>query len=141
MKSWRRVRAITARAACIAAALALAGCAAFEDKPATGMYDLRGWNNWYGDIDGEVGHRTYVPGPTARCLPSHTWNSSYRIQSGSLPPGMDIDNAFNIVGIPTERGHWIVTLELYDVNCEGGSYQGLTQELRFHITGSGRVVQ
>jgi hypothetical protein len=106
-----------------------------------GMYSLTGWNAWNADINGEVGHRLYVNGPTANCKPSGNWNANYRLNSGSLPPGMSIDNGMNIVGIPAERGHWILTLELYNVECGGNYYKGLTQELRFHITGSGRVIR
>lgn len=123
------------------------GCAGLEDQPEgqvqqPGLYALTGWNSGIGDINGEVGHRMDVNGPTANAVPGGHWKSSYRIISGSLPPGLEIDNAHDhIVGIPERRGHWVVVLELYDVSTDDNSYQGFTQELRFHITGSGTVVE
>jgi hypothetical protein len=56
-----------------------------------------------------------------------------------LPPGLSFSSAYYITGIPTERGHWIVTVELYDLSANGRTYNGFQQQLRFHITGSGRV--
>ena len=124
------------------------GCAGVAAPPraaaeAPGMYNLTGWNGWVGDINGEVGHRLFVDGPRARMVPPpNDWSASYRIVSGSLPPGVHFaKTAKAIEGIPEKRGHWVVVLELYDVSSRGQSYKGLTQELRFHITGTGAVVQ
>lgn len=129
-------------------ATAIAGCGAgtkrspAQKQQAPGLYSLTGWNYVRHDTDikGEVGHRLYVKGPTANCRPGN-WSGATRILSGQLPPGMRFVSGDNIEGVPTDRGHWIVKVELHNVRCEGGSYRGLTQELRFHITGSGRVVQ
>lgn len=112
-----------------------------ETERSPGMYNLTGWNGWTADINGEVGHRLYVPGPKALCHPSRNWTGDTRIVTGRLPPGMSFIAGDNIEGVPTERGHWIVTLEMSNVTCQGNTYRGITQELRFHITGSGRVVQ
>jgi len=111
---------------------------------APGLYSLTGWNgqSWGQDINGEVGHPMFVNGPTADCQPSGNWTANSRILSGTLPPGVTLNHApSTITGLPTERGHWIVKMELYDVQCGGQGYEGLTQELRFHISGSGKVVQ
>ena len=122
--------------------IGLAGCGSMGDVPdPPGLYGLTGWNYWTADINGEVGHRLFVQGPTARCEPSRKWDTQYRVLSGKLPPGMDILNSLDIVGIPEDRGHWIVRLQIYDVECGGNYYQGFDQELRFHITGSGRVTR
>lgn len=124
----------------------LVGCATssivWAKEP--GLYNFTGWNDatWGIDINGEVGYPVYVGNPKAECYPSGKWTLNTRVASGSLPPGLTLGSApFSITGIPTERGHWIVKLETYDVRCEGGSYKGFEQELRFHITGSGKVVQ
>ena len=93
------------------------------------------------DIDGEVGHPLYVNGPQALCEPSRKWTLSVKIEKGELPPGMAFDEHFGITGIPTERGHWIVTIRAYDFVCEGTTYMGFTQQVRFHITGSGKVIE
>lgn len=124
-------------------------------SPPTGMSGLTGWNGsgiWFDsenhiyrgsiDINGEVGHPLYVGSCRATCEPGGQWTANHRILSGSLPPGMDFNtNNSGIEGIPTERGHWIVQLELYDITCNGSTYAGIKQELRFHISGTGRVIQ
>jgi hypothetical protein len=120
-----------------------------------GLYDLTGWGGnsvSYDsqrradvaalDINGEVGHPIYQSGPVARCVPGPNWSNSQRIVSGSLPPGVDFEVSTKAIqGIPTERGHWIVKVELYAIRCNyDTSIVGFTQELRFHITGTGKVV-
>jgi hypothetical protein len=51
----------------VASAGFLLACASSggEQERAPGMYGLTGWNGWTSDINGEVGHRLYVSGPTA----------------------------------------------------------------------------
>jgi hypothetical protein len=112
-------------------------------KLAPGLYRLNGWNGTRSDIDveGEVGHQLYVSAPTADCEPSNNWSSNTSVSSGSLPPGLSMDEHGLISGIPTDRGHWIVEMQDSDVECGGQSFEGYTQQLRFHITGSGKVVE
>ena len=107
-----------------------------------GLYGLNGWNNTKSDTDinGEVGHPLAVDYPRADCVPSGHWSFDQRV-SGTFPPGMSLDSSTGgISGLPTERGHWIVKMELYNLLCGGSSYEGFTQTLRFHISGSGKVV-
>ena len=97
------------------------------------------------DVNGEVGHPLVVSSPRARCQPGGGWGRVASIISGSLPPGIrfnhtDVDYD-RIEGIPTARGHWIVTLALRNLSCNGVTYPGFQEELRFHITGSGEVHQ
>ncbi len=117
-----------------------------------GLKNLHGWNDTpiYGnsstaegvDIDGEVGHPLSVSGPTANCNDGGRWTSNTDIISGELPPGLSKDGRNGkISGIPTERGHWIVEMENSNIVCDGQGYKGYTQQLRFHIQGSGRVIQ
>ncbi|HEX8925291.1 MAG TPA: hypothetical protein VF786_05835 [Terriglobales bacterium] len=109
-----------------------------------GLYSLSGWQGVRYDVDinGEVGHQLYVSNPTARCEPSRHWSGDAQIVSGALPSGLSMDySTMRISGIPTERGHWIVKMKLSNVQCGGSYYEGFTQELRFHITGTGRVIQ
>lgn len=118
-----------------------------DDPP--GLYGLKGWNYtvcWdecSTDIDGKVGHPLHVEGPRARCKPSSSdFTARTEIISGTLPPGLTMTMSnFHIEGIPTKRGHWIVKIKLYNVKCGDTYYKGFEQELRFHITGSGRVTQ
>lgn len=110
-----------------------------QQKLKPGWYGIStGWNNWNSDIDGQVGYQLYVSAPTGRCEPSRSWSANVSIVSGNLPPGLRFES-HRIIGIPTERGHWIVKLRLYDIQCGGSYYKDFEQELRFHITGSGRV--
>ena len=97
------------------------------------------------DIDGEVGHPVTVGSPTANCQPGGNWTLDIDIASGVLPPGLALSSKSGeygvIKGIPTKRGHWIVEMHAYDFTCEGNSYMGFKQQLRFHIKGTGRVIQ
>jgi len=53
-----------------------------------------------------------------------------------------MQNDGDITGIPTARGHWIVTVSISNIQCNGLIYGTLAfqQQLRFHITGSGEVI-
>lgn len=122
-----------------------------------GIYNVKGWNyapcsffnkNALGnctskDIDGKVGYPLYVEGLRANCVPSGKWKISKKIiTSGTFPPGISFDgNRSAIKGIPEKRGHWIVRLKVEYLYCNDKSFWGLEQELRFHITGSGKVNQ
>jgi len=122
----------------------------------TGFYNITGWNNSHcyfpgkklgsctsRDIDGKVGYQMYVGGLRANCEPGGSWTTSKKIiTSGSLPPGLSFDGWKSIIkGIPQKRGHWIVRLKVEHLYCNDVSYYGVEQELRFHITGSGKVRQ
>jgi hypothetical protein len=138
-----------------------AGCVApqqrntYHEPTEPGFYNIKGWGYSYvyfankdsegkaGDIDsdGTVGHPYTLGGPTTLAIPTHHWTATATIQSGTLPPGLTMNDDFSISGIPTERGHWIVTLHLADMITNGVTYYGFTQQVRFHITGSGEVNQ
>lgn len=93
------------------------------------------------DINGEVGHPMSVSQPTAACLPGGAWSGAPVVVSGELPRGLYLADGGEIRGIPEGRGHWIVTLSMTNITCLGVSYGGFRQQLRFHITGTGRVMQ
>ena len=126
--------------------LLMTGCAstplAQQQREEPGLYNLVGWNDYLSDINGEVGHPLSVSAPTARCAPSGNWTTSGGyVASGTLPPGLTMATSPPYIsGIPRERGHWIVRMKVDTVMCNGLSYKGIDQELRFHITGSGKVV-
>jgi hypothetical protein len=121
-------------------------------NPASGFCCADGWSP-AGDVNGEVGHPLSINGPTARCWragsgPPNTREARYsvnvRVASGQLPPGLSMNGIGAINGIPSERGHWIVRLEVYGALCDGVSYPNMSSwgsEIRFHITGSGQVVR
>jgi hypothetical protein len=122
-----------------------------SDTEKPGLYNLHGWaNKPYhaynnqaddADIDGKVGYPLTVSYPTARAVPGGNWTSNVQTVSGTLPPGLSIDNSsyHQITGIPTERGHWIVNMKVYNLKVGDTSYGDFQQTLRFHITGSGQV--
>ena len=102
----------------------------------------QGWNYWDSDVKGKVGHRLHVSTPRGKCKPGGYHWTDVSVISGSLPPGLSLNSApWTITGISTKRGHWIVRMKLDNVKCGGKYYKGFEQELRFHITGSGRVIQ
>jgi hypothetical protein len=120
-----------------------------QKKQKQGLHDLVGWNGaWVNPstnvansatISGEVGHELELAQPTADCVsPTKTWTSLLRIISGELPPGIYIEGV-SIKGTPEQRGHYIVEVENYDIKCNNTDYGTIRQELRFHITGSGKV--
>ena len=102
-----------------------------------------------GDVDGEVGHLLSVKGPKGDCHPpGHqwtekiSWTGSVSIVSGVLPPGLTMNmTTGDISGIPTERGHWIVTVSDSNISCGGQDYNDYSEQLRFHITGTGKVIE
>ena len=122
---------------------------AFVDIPVTGTfpnYLVRAGENSgrveeVKDINGQVGHPLSVSRPTAYCLPGGAWGGTPVVVSGELPRGLSLASDGEIRGIPEERGHWIVTLAMTNLTCLGASHGRFQQQLRFHITGSGRVIQ
>lgn len=97
------------------------------------------------DVDGQVGYRLFVKGPRVKC--DQHWHFNYKIISGTLPPGLTIvEGPCDIEGIPTERGNWVVKIQIFNVTC-GTQPIDLAhidydiQEIRFHIAGSGKVIQ
>lgn len=136
-------------AICLTALAVLTACASGPDsgkgrskKP--GMYgSIIRWNEGVADIKGEVGHGLSIVGPRTRCEPNGKWLGRVQIISGSFPPGVNFSQSeLGITGVPKERGHWIVTIRLDQITCSGILYDQLAfeQELRFHISGSGRVL-
>ena len=98
------------------------------------------------DISGEVGYRLKVSGPRGDCRPAPgQWSANYEIVSGTLPPGLSVDDSdLSITGIPTERGNWIVTIRITNIVCDGQPVNDVpydTEEIRFHIAGTGKVIQ
>lgn len=87
------------------------------------MRDSSGTRLWspQGDVDGKIGYPLSISGPRFDC-PSG-WTSNMSINSGTLPPGMSLNNNGDITGTPTERGHWIVTMKIDNITCGGHHYQ------------------
>ena len=121
-----------------------------QGKQKPGLYGLTGWNDaWMNpatdvanpiEIDGKVGYKLELAGPTANCVsPSKKWTSYIRIISGEFPPGIYIEEGTSIRGTPEKRGHYIAVVEMYGIKCNDMDYGSMKQELRFHITGSGIV--
>lgn len=121
------------------------------DRREPGWYPGMSEMYWHpeGDINGEVGHPLFIDSPKGTCLPNNNWDYNFRIVSGTLPPGLSMDDIHGkISGIPSERGHWIVRLKIDSVTCNGEAetafgrpYEATPHELRFHISGTGKVIQ
>jgi len=147
----------------ILATFALAGCQPTgqptKTRNETGVVYLQGWakaeNSLSGgvnvdfntdpaycqsaDINGEVGMAFGICSPRMTTYPAGAdWNASTSLVSGKLPPGLRLDG-LNIQGIPTEPGHWVIKLEVNNIRVLGKSIKPFQQELRIHITGSGKV--
>jgi hypothetical protein len=156
----------------------LAGCAVNQQDNTLGAIAIRlgvpfqdYWKDWTpsGDVDGKVGYPLSIKGP--RTSSSGDWSADFvGIDSGQLPPGLSVSEIGgrrgDISGIPTERGHWVVTMKIsnlrlnghlytvegapdvlvenqgwknYDDCVEGGRGYCRLTTIRFHITGSGEV--
>jgi hypothetical protein len=174
-------RIISACAIALATIASVAGCAATGPRhsghretlgdiaTSLGVPFVGNWHDWSpkGDVDGEVGHPLSITGPRGGggC---DSWRAEIAVVSGQLPPGLVMGSSGDISGIPTERGHWIVTLKMANFTCNGHRYtmagapdvlaedQGWENmdkcvdegsswrycsltTIRFHITGSGLV--
>jgi hypothetical protein len=172
-------RIIPACAIALATIASVAGCAATGPRHSghretlgdraisLGVPMVGNWGDWSakGDVDGEVGHPLSITGPRGGggC---DRWRAEVDVVSGQLPPGLAMGHGGDISGIPTERGHWIVTLKMANLTCNGHRYTiggepdvlvvDQTREgqeeckedghgycrlttMRFHITGSGLV--
>ena len=102
------------------------------------------------DANGEVGHPLNVKGLSSLYLTDHSgnaikWSAEWEVTEGSFPPGIHFNNDSSIGGIPTERGHWIVTLRAYNLQmaacAEGPNPPSFKQQIRFHISGTGKVIE
>lgn len=110
------------------------------------LYQSSGWNGSYmygdADIEGRVGYQLEVSGPSISCGGGAS-PLGVEVVSGQLPPGLisyvGSQSFGRIGGTPQERGHFITRLR-YNVWCGGGNYS-IEQTVRFHITGSGQVIQ
>ncbi len=91
------------------------------------------------DVNGDVGHPLTVSNPRANCAGG--WTANAAVLTGSLPPGLSFGQYNAITGIPTARGHWIVTVALTSRTCNGSTFRDIHQQIRFHITGGGTVNQ
>ena len=115
-----------------------------------GLHEITGWdrskvddNNEAVSIDitGEVGHSLFVLAPTTKCISlSGDWTGYPKIISGKLPRGMVFDKLNRIKGVPTERGHYILKIEMNTIKCNDNSYKGISQVLRFHIMSKGCTI-
>ena len=127
--------------------LVMAGCDTFrqvQKKQAWGFYGLTGWNAALIDtntneaaaidINGKVGYVLSVSPPAAQCVSKNRkWTSDYKILSGKLPPGLEFDKSNRIIGVPRQRGRWILKVELNNIGCNDSNYKSMNQEIRFHI--------
>jgi hypothetical protein len=98
------------------------------------------WNGGNELVKGEVGYRLEVDGP--RLNLDTRWSANHMIVSGSFPPGVEWGPGGQITGIPKRRGHFWVTVKLYNITCNGHNddqHLSFEQQLHFHITGSGTV--
>lgn len=155
VKSTLRIMTVVS---CIELALMTAGCADLQSRPrgtpSPQKPELRNLTGWAGkpyhsynnkaedaDIDGEVGHPLSVSHPRMKCVGGDGWSGESKVVSGTLPPGLTLHSSDDIDGIPTERGHWVVRLREYNLTCGGNDFGDFEQELRFHISGSGKVIQ
>lgn len=110
-----------------------------------GVYS--GWNGSTSrsevDVEGKVGYGLNVLGPALKCGNGLGYHTETEILTGSLPPGMikyfGSNSLGRVGGTPTERGHYITTLQI-KIYC-GSNISYYTQVVRFHITGSGQVIQ
>lgn len=64
------------------------------------------------------------------------WSATVSVATGKLPPGLTMDDAGNITGVPEKAGDWNFSVALTDVVCMGQSFPDVPLNVRFIITGS-----
>lgn len=129
------------------AALALNSCfcrgpgclwpsAAPPPKRGAGLWNVRLPS---GDMDAKVGYpfEAYVNGACESAIYREAWTYDLTY-SGTLPPGVTLGRD-RITGIPRERGTFIIQLKLTNSVCNGERKQDHEEQLRIHVTGSGKV--
>ncbi len=104
---------------------------------ATALLSFSGWAQsftiTYHDTEGQVGHHM-TAWPGAKCPGG--WNSDLpQIVSGSLPPGLSINDNSEIVGTPRQPGKWSVVLNFARVECQGASYSDVSTRVNLNIKG------
>ncbi len=101
--------------------------------------NLTGWQGQAGavNVTAQLGYEIpVVGGPTGNCSAlDHSWKGNARIGSGLLPPGIYLDEHMSVRGVPSDTGHWHAILELSNIQCGGYVFQGMRQEILFHISG------
>ena len=104
---------------------------------------VHGWDWGNADIDADVGHRMSYYVLRVNCQPTRQWYGDSTVVSGALPPGLEFTNSLVVEGVPRERGHWIIRLHIDNVTCNDQKFPFFTQdrELRFHVSGTGRVIE
>jgi hypothetical protein len=110
----------------------------------TGSGSQRSWGEVDSiDIDGEVGHPLVISAPSGTCPAGGVAEvgGERPVYGDSLPPGLALRADAAISGIPTQSGYWIVGMHVETWTCPGANflYWGFSQEIRFHITGTGQA--
>ena len=113
----------------VLAAAVLAGCAQYEQPaPIVGWTCMPGYGGCdeYGSPSSTAHATVGLPFEwrlTARCNTGE-WNlTAAEVQTGRLPPGLDIEpDKFRIVGVPTRAGSFSFQMMFRGISCPGSNY-------------------
>ena len=65
------------------------------------------------------------------------WNlAAVELQTGRLPPGLEVDHTYNIVGVPTRAGSFSFQLLFRGINCPGVPISDWTRDYTIVTTGN-----
>lgn len=124
---------------------ACATTTAYEQSKAPGLYNygLPYWGWWDSEVGvGSNSLHGYVglpfnESPKARCIGGQ-WYFTYpvRIETGALPPGLQMNEQGYITGVPERAGTWYFKVTWEGITCAGMSYKGGSLSLKIVTEGS-----
>ncbi len=114
--------------------------------------EARAWEHegpgWYGEIGYDCYDASYCAGNLkafvglpvewnvkAHCAGGSWYMERTEIATGSLPPGLYINDDDQIVGVPERAGNWHLRIRIVGFECGGNYWDELTHDL--HITTEG----
>lgn len=97
---------------------------------------IKGYYYYSRELHGFVG-LPFEEKPTAKCVGGGwRFTSPVQIETGALPPGLYIDEAGRITGVPERAGTWYLRVRWDGVECAGKTYSGSYQNLKIITSGS-----
>ncbi|MGH6933532.1 MAG: hypothetical protein ACREEE_13990 [Dongiaceae bacterium] len=126
VKGETTVAKIASLIAAIAAALILGGMRPDAQAQTVGWTCLPNYNGCEPGTGGLAANATvglpFERRLVAGCNTGQWTYGSVELQTGRLPPGLDFDSTFNIVGVPTRGGSFSFQLLFHGLLCPGSEY-------------------
>jgi len=76
----------------------------------------------------------FTASPYANCE-GGDWSTTVSLETGELPPGLVIDSAGTISGVPQLAGNWNFSLRFSSITCAGSTYADTTASIQIVAAG------